>query len=70
MEISKQVKSIGGTEGLNLEKLFEVSKEKKEDIMYLKNKAQELKATMDLSQKMIENVAKKPVVQTWFEFKE
>jgi len=68
-EMSKQIKDIGGTTGVNLEKLYEVSKDKKEDITYIKNKSEELKAAMEINQKMIENVAKKPVVQTWFEFK-
>jgi hypothetical protein len=67
--MSKQIKDIGGTTGINLEKLYEVSKDKKEDITYIKNKSEELKAAMELNQKMIENVAKKPVVQSWFEFR-
>jgi len=67
--ISKSIKDIGGTKGLNLERLYQVSKDKKEDITYLKNKAEELKATMELNQKMLENAGKKPIVQTWFEFK-
>jgi hypothetical protein len=69
VNVSAQIKKIGATEGINLEKVYEVSKEKKDDIVYLKNKTQELKATVELSQKMIENVANKPVVQTWFEFR-
>ncbi|MFH1281936.1 MAG: hypothetical protein ABIH91_04410, partial [Candidatus Omnitrophota bacterium] len=68
-EMSKQIKDIGGTTGINLEKLYEVSKDKKEDIAYIKNKSEELKAVMDLNQKMLENAALKPVVQSWFEFK-
>jgi hypothetical protein len=68
-EMSKQIQGIGGTTGINLEKLYEVSKDKKEDITYIKNKSEELKAAMELNQKMIENVAKKPIVQSWFEFK-
>jgi len=67
--ISKAIKDIGGTKGVNLEKLYKVSKDKKEDMTYLKNKSEELKASMALNQKMLENVAKKPVVQSWFEFK-
>ncbi|MFA5392704.1 MAG: hypothetical protein WC306_03455 [Candidatus Paceibacterota bacterium] len=68
-DVSKQIKNIGGTKGINLEKLYEVSKDKNSDITYIKNKSEELKAAMEINQKMIENVAKKPVVQTWFEFK-
>ncbi|MDD5477349.1 MAG: hypothetical protein PHG87_03995 [Candidatus Omnitrophica bacterium] len=68
-DMSKQIKNIGGTKGINLEKLYEVSKDKKADLEYLKNKSEELKATMELNQKMLENAGKKPVVQTWFEFK-
>ena len=50
-------------------KAYEVSQEKKEDIIYLKNKAEELKAVMEINKKMTENAAKKPVVQSWFEYK-
>ena len=67
--MSKTIQNIGGTKGINLEKLYEVSKDKKEDITYIKNKSEELKAAMAINQKMIEDVAKKPVVQSWFEFK-
>ncbi len=67
--ISSQIKKLGASENVNLEKLLEVSQEKKEDMTYLKNKTQELKATMELTKKMTESVSKKPVVQTWFEFK-
>jgi len=69
VSLSGQIKSLGGATGINLEKLYEVSKDKKNDINYLKNKALELKATMEMNQKMLENAAKKPIVQTWFEFK-
>ena len=68
-DVSKQIKNIGGAKGINLEKLYDVSKDKNADITYIKNKSEELKAAMEINQKMIENVAKKPVVQTWFEFK-
>ncbi|MBU4251765.1 MAG: Ig-like domain-containing protein [Candidatus Omnitrophica bacterium] len=68
-DMSKQIKDIGGTKGLNLEKLYEVSKDKNNDITYIKNKSQELKAAMELNRKLLEDSNKKPVVQSWFEFK-
>ncbi|MFH1190655.1 MAG: hypothetical protein V1670_00440, partial [Candidatus Omnitrophota bacterium] len=68
-DMSKQIKDIGGTTGINLEKLYEVSKDKKEDITYIKNKSEELKAAMELNKKLLEDQNKKPVVQSWFEFK-
>jgi hypothetical protein len=60
---------MSGTEGVNLNKLYEVSKEKKDDMLYIKNKTQELKAAMEMNKKLMESASKKPVVQTWFEFK-
>ena len=69
VDLSAQIKGIGATKNVNLEKLYEVSQEKKEDIVYLKNKAEELKAVMEINKKMTENVAMKPVVQSWFEYK-
>ncbi|MBN2831212.1 MAG: hypothetical protein JXL82_02915, partial [Candidatus Omnitrophica bacterium] len=68
-DMSSTIKNMGGTEGINIDKIYQVSKDRQEDINYIKNKSEELKAAMELNQKMIENVARKPVVQTWFEFK-
>jgi hypothetical protein len=70
ISLSNQVQDFGATKDLSLEKVYEVSKDKKEDMLYLKNKAEELKAVMELSKKMIDNVANKPVTQVWFEFRE
>ena len=67
--ISAQIKNIGGTKGINLEKLYEVSKDKNKDITYIKNKSEELKAAMEINKKLLEDQDKKPVVQSWFEFK-
>ncbi|MBN2120281.1 MAG: DUF2341 domain-containing protein [Candidatus Omnitrophica bacterium] len=69
VNMSKDIRSIGATQDINLEKLYEVNKEKKQDITYLRNKTQELKAAMELNVKMMDNIANKPVTQTWFEFK-
>ncbi|MCX5712265.1 MAG: hypothetical protein NTY47_04225, partial [Candidatus Omnitrophica bacterium] len=66
--VAKQIKSMS-TGGVNLEQLYQVSSDKKQDITYLKNKTQELKAAMDISQKMMDNVANKPVTQTWYEYR-
>ena len=69
-KISTSVRSIETVSGdFNLDKFYEVQKEGKGDIKYLKNKTNELRAIMQLNQKMIDNVANEPVVQTWFEYR-
>ncbi|MDD5166674.1 MAG: hypothetical protein PHQ57_04735, partial [Candidatus Omnitrophica bacterium] len=67
--VAKQIKDISGETGLNLEKLYQVSKDKAQDIVYLKNKTQEVKAAIELNQKLVDNIANKPVTQTWYEYK-
>jgi hypothetical protein len=67
--MAKQIKQIIGEKGVSLEKLYQVSADKKEDMVYLKNKTQELKAAMEINQKMVTNIANKPVTQTWYEYK-
>jgi chromosome segregation ATPase len=69
VNIGKELKTIGTSQNTNLEKLYDVTKDKKNDLKYLKNKTQELKAAMQVSQKMIDNMANKPVTQTWYEYK-
>jgi len=66
--LAGQIKGIAGENGA-LDKLLQVSQEGKGDIGYLKNKTQEIKAAMELSQKMVDNMANKPVTQTWYEYK-
>ena len=66
--VAKQIQGIVGESGVNLQKLFDVSEQKKEDITYLKNKTQQLKAAMEISSKMIDNIANKPITQTWYEY--
>jgi hypothetical protein len=69
VNIGRELKKVSTEQNVSLEKLLEVNEEKKGDMNYLKNKTQELKAVMDVNQKMIDNMANKPVTQTWFEFK-
>jgi seryl-tRNA synthetase len=67
--LATQIKEMAGESSVNLSKLYDVSADKKNDMTYLKNKTQELKAAMELNMKMIDNVANKPVTQTWYEYK-
>jgi len=67
--VSEMVKELMGAQEVNLEKIYEVSKEKMNDIIYLKNKTQELKAAVEVSRKLLENIANKPIVQIWYEFR-
>jgi hypothetical protein len=69
VNISKELKNLGATQDVNLSKLLDVAKEKSQDIKYLKNKTQQLKAAMTINTKMVDNIANKPVTQTWFEYK-
>jgi len=68
-DLTKQVQQVSGKLGIKLDKIYDVSAEKQGDIVYLKNKTQELKAVMELTRKMVDNIANKPVVQTWYEYK-
>ncbi|MFH1441633.1 MAG: hypothetical protein ABIH18_06315, partial [Candidatus Omnitrophota bacterium] len=68
-KVAKEIKSLTGTSGINLDKLYKVSADKKEDMNYLKNKTQQLKAAMEVNQKMVDNIANKPVTQTWYEYR-
>ena len=69
LNISKQMQTLLPEQGLALKEMFEVSKERSEDIIYLRNKTQELRALVEMNQQLIDNVANEPVIQTWFEFK-
>lgn len=67
--IAGQIKQMVGKTTYNIDKLYSVNAGKKQDITYLKNKTQQLKATMDINTKMIDNIANKPITQTWFEYR-
>ncbi|GEM_PF-4444617 len=67
--MAKQMKDMSGDTNINLSKLYDLTKEKKSDLTYLKNKTQQLRAAMEMSKKMVDNIANKPVTQTWYEYK-
>ncbi|MCP4651365.1 MAG: hypothetical protein GY853_14965, partial [PVC group bacterium] len=70
--MSEQIKKLSQGElfGLaSLEEKAEVEVAKKDDIMYLKNKTQELKAILELNNKMIDDMTSTPEVQVWYEFR-
>jgi hypothetical protein len=68
VNMSAQIKDMAVAQSPQLEKLYKVSKEGKQDLKYLKNKTQELKAVVELNNKLISNITNKPVTQVWFEF--
>ncbi len=68
--LSKEVEKLFKPYKLRLKEILKVSKRRTKDIVYLKNKTQELKALIQFNQKLIDNIANEPVVHSWFEFKE
>jgi len=69
-EMSAKIKELGSGVGGDLAKLYEVTEAKSQDINYIRNKTQELKALMLVNQQMMENTAKEePVIQTWYEYR-
>jgi len=67
--LSRQMRQVAGKTNVSLDKLYQVSVDKKSDMMYLKNKTQELKAAMEINKQMVDNIANKAVTQTWYEYK-
>jgi len=69
-ELSEKIKALGGTEGLDVDKLYEMSEERANDIQYIRNKTQELKAILDLNRRLLEDTTKdKCIIQIWMEFR-
>lgn len=67
--VQDQMKQLSGNQDVNLEKLYTLSEDRKNDMKYLKNKTQELKAVMEINRKMVDNIANKPITQAWYEYK-
>ena len=67
--LSSQIKAMGADTKANFGSMFEVAADSKDDLQYLKNKSEELKAAMELSKKLLDDVANEPVIQTWYEFR-
>ena len=69
-KMSSTIKNMEtSTSNIDFDKFYKIAEEKKGDMKYIKNKTQELKAMMQLNQKMIDNVANEPVVQMWYEYR-
>ncbi len=67
--VASQIKEMAGETGINLERLYEISRDKEGDILYLRNTTQRLKAAMDINAKLIDNIANKPVTTVWYEYR-
>jgi len=65
-----KVAEMGELQKVGLDKMLSVSDASKGDVGYIRNKTEELKAAMDLSQKMIDGLANAPVVEEWYEFRQ
>ncbi len=68
-EISSTVRKLSGNQEVSLEMLYTVSEKKAQDLTYLKNKAQELKAAVEINKKIMKGMNTKPVTQTWYEYR-
>jgi len=69
-ELSSKIKELGGTEGLDVDKLYEMEGARANDLAYIRNKAQELKALLELNQQMLESTTKDQcIIQVWMEFR-
>ena len=70
VSMSHQIQQFSADNNIDLKKIYDVSADKSKDLKYLKNKTQELKAVMDLNQRLIQGIAnKQPVSETWYEYK-
>ena len=69
-ELSEKIQALGGTEGLDVDKLYEMSEARANDLEYIRNKTQELKAMLELNRRMLETGAQDQVIiQVWMEFR-
>jgi hypothetical protein len=66
--IGEELKKYSGGSGIDVDKMVKLEEARAGDLQYLMNKTEELKAMLEMSKKMVDNVANKPVTQTWYEF--
>ncbi|RKY40898.1 MAG: hypothetical protein DRP76_00975, partial [Candidatus Omnitrophota bacterium] len=69
VNISEKIKEMRKLEAPGLEELYKVLERRKNDLLYLKNKTQELKTLVELNNKMIGNITYRPITQAWYEFR-
>lgn len=66
--VSADIETIGGTEGYNLDDLYDVSKTDSFDLNYIKNKSLELQAMIDVNKLLLDKAANEPIIKSWFEW--
>lgn len=64
--ISSEIKAISGEKGYNLDELYTISQTNSDDLKYIINKIEELKAVIDINKSLIGAVVNQPVIQTWW----
>jgi hypothetical protein len=66
-KVAGEMKSLGGTEGYNLDDLYQVSGAHTKDIKSLSNKTLELKKLLEVIRAIMEKKLQEPVITTWYE---
>ena len=66
-KVAADMKGIGGTEGYNLDDLYQISDKHSKDIKYLSNKTLELKKLLEIIRQLAEKKFEEPVIKTWYE---
>ena len=64
---AEKLKEINEGQGIEIEKMYEISESLSTDIDYIRNKALEIKAMVELSQEILSRTKDKPIVKSWLE---
>ncbi len=68
LEVATQkLKEINEGQGIKIEKMYDLSEEQSVDTDYIKNKALEIKALVELSQDILEKTDDTPIMKSWLE---
>ena len=63
----EKLKEINEGQGIKIEEMYEMSEDQSTDVDYIKNKALEIKALVELSQEILTRTSDEPIVKTWME---
>jgi hypothetical protein len=68
--VAEKMREFSKEQGLKIEEMFDISEEQFQNIDYIRNKTQEIKAMIELQKEILERGSDEPVSKSWLELGE
>ncbi|MFC1631102.1 hypothetical protein ACFL2I_00945, partial [Candidatus Omnitrophota bacterium] len=66
-DVAASLAEVSDQQGVNFKTMYEISESQSDNFVYLRNKALEVRALMEINREMLERSSDQPIIKSWFE---